>query len=539
VTEKTSKNRHTTMRRCHVCGSSLFDSIVHFGERGSLKWPLNWDGAGKAADKADVILCLGSSLKVLRRYPWLWCMDRPKSQRPDLYIVNLQWTPKDSAANLKLNGKCDAIMRQVMETLEYKVPDYCVENDPLLSYSTSLHSSEEHTCTKLPINAFNVSVKQEPPAEIKTENNGCGEDVKPPPPDLPGTPQERVKPEMPPQLNFHQATPAVDSVALGHDYCRLEEGGKSRLLVVGPPQPFVKSEIKKEDECEDPNLSVPEATTPTSTTPTPTPTASTGEYSLRRRPRKDYSKMVRPTFPSASSATSNGLVRNKASKVIDFKTIEWARDALYTTYTFGDKFEYMADIEERGEQPYFCDCCDPSKKRKRRRKRVSVSSSSEGEGGSGSEEEELASSAAVSENPSDDEGGPTNNNTDDENNGCGKSNGRTPVATESVSNGNGRRRRGRRRRGKGKKDVGAEGESSAKNSAQNSEDDEEDADSVCSKSTSATTATGSSSADTTSLSSVRNGTNGGAASTPTQTSSPSTAPGWFGKGRRAAKKHKM
>ena len=33
VTERTSKHRHTTMRRCHVCGHSLFDTIVHFGEK--------------------------------------------------------------------------------------------------------------------------------------------------------------------------------------------------------------------------------------------------------------------------------------------------------------------------------------------------------------------------------------------------------------------------------------------------------------------------------------------------------------------------
>jgi len=148
VTERTSKNKHNTMRRCHVCGKSLIDTIVHFGERGSIKWPINWDGASKAAEKADVIICFGSSLKVLRRYPWLWCMDRPKKHRPKLYIVNLQWTPKDSAATCKLNGRCDDVMRRVMSNLEIEVPNYYAENDPLLTYSTPLHSMEEHTTTR-------------------------------------------------------------------------------------------------------------------------------------------------------------------------------------------------------------------------------------------------------------------------------------------------------------------------------------------------------------------------------------------------------
>lgn len=148
VTERTSKNKHNTMRRCHVCGKSLIDTIVHFGERGSIKWPINWDGASKAAEKADVIICLGSSLKVLRRYPWLWCMDRPKKHRPKLYIVNLQWTPKDSAATCKLNGRCDEVLKRVMAYLEIEVPTYYAGNDPLLTYATPLHTQEEHTTSR-------------------------------------------------------------------------------------------------------------------------------------------------------------------------------------------------------------------------------------------------------------------------------------------------------------------------------------------------------------------------------------------------------
>lgn len=151
VTEHTGLHKHKTGRFCNHCKLELIDTIVHFGERGTLQWPLNWKGAAKAVSKADAILCLGTSLKVLKRYHCLWASDKPHHKRPKLYIVNLQWTPKDMQCSLKIHGKCDEVMKQVIDLLEIEIPEYKRSNDPLFQLAVPLLPDEESTTTRIPL----------------------------------------------------------------------------------------------------------------------------------------------------------------------------------------------------------------------------------------------------------------------------------------------------------------------------------------------------------------------------------------------------
>ncbi|XP_028912624.1 NAD-dependent protein deacetylase sirtuin-7 isoform X3 [Ornithorhynchus anatinus] len=84
-------------------------------------------------------------IEVLKKYPRLWCMTKPPSRRPRLYIVNLQWTPKDDLAALKVHGKCDDVMRLLMSDLGLDIPRYGRCQDPIFSLATPLRAGEEGT----------------------------------------------------------------------------------------------------------------------------------------------------------------------------------------------------------------------------------------------------------------------------------------------------------------------------------------------------------------------------------------------------------
>ncbi len=163
VTERTALRRHDTGRFCRACGpeeeeSPLMDTIVHFGEKGKLKYPLKWEAAAAAAAQAELIIAIGSSLKVLRRYQCLWPLassyvsSKSAKRKPSLVIINLQWTPKDSQATLKLNGKCDLIMQRLVAALDVApIPPYDPTTDPVVRRAVPLRAEEEATChrTKL------------------------------------------------------------------------------------------------------------------------------------------------------------------------------------------------------------------------------------------------------------------------------------------------------------------------------------------------------------------------------------------------------
>ena len=198
VTEKTSFRRHFTGRKCPNCKENdhsarstrskqldnrLNDTIVHFGEFSpeTSRYPYNWQGAYKTIypwwdgsnsqfinkvvnhndevknhrKKLGAIICLGTSLAVLKSYKHLW-----PSDLENLIICNLQWTCKDSSAKIKVHAKTDLFLEKVHEKLseieeifteKNEVPKYSIENDQLLKLAVPVPAEEMKTINTLSI----------------------------------------------------------------------------------------------------------------------------------------------------------------------------------------------------------------------------------------------------------------------------------------------------------------------------------------------------------------------------------------------------
>ena len=103
-------HEHATSRKCEKCKGVLNDSIINFGEN-LPEYEIN--RAFEEAARADLCIALGSSLTVTPAAQ----VPQEVSKKGKLIIVNLQSTPLDKYAYLRINGLCDDVMKKLAARL--------------------------------------------------------------------------------------------------------------------------------------------------------------------------------------------------------------------------------------------------------------------------------------------------------------------------------------------------------------------------------------------------------------------------------------
>ncbi|TVY19132.1 NAD-dependent protein deacetylase SRT1 [Lachnellula arida] len=110
---------HRTGRKCALCGGVLLDSIVNFGDFLPAA-PLQH--AQDNAEKADLCLVLGSSITIPPACTIPESVGKKKGAK--LAICNLQETPLDDLASMRIYAKADDLMIRVMEKLNLLIPTF-------------------------------------------------------------------------------------------------------------------------------------------------------------------------------------------------------------------------------------------------------------------------------------------------------------------------------------------------------------------------------------------------------------------------------
>ncbi|KAI0893794.1 DHS-like NAD/FAD-binding domain-containing protein [Annulohypoxylon nitens] len=123
---------HRTGRKCARCDGVLLDSIINFGEALPAE-PLQL--ARDHAKKADVCLALGSSLTVTPANEIPETVGRRKGTK--LVICNLQETPIDGLADIRVFSKADELMIRVMEKLDIPISSFILRRRLIVRMETT------------------------------------------------------------------------------------------------------------------------------------------------------------------------------------------------------------------------------------------------------------------------------------------------------------------------------------------------------------------------------------------------------------------
>jgi NAD-dependent SIR2 family protein deacetylase len=113
--------KHFTGRFC-VCGGTLCDSIINFGENLSEK---AIEDGFLHGGKADLMVAMGASLTVSPSCDMVAAVKR--RGRGKLVIINLQKTPYDEMCDLRIFAKTDDVWQRVMSYLNIPVPPFTLQ----------------------------------------------------------------------------------------------------------------------------------------------------------------------------------------------------------------------------------------------------------------------------------------------------------------------------------------------------------------------------------------------------------------------------
>lgn len=152
ATYSKSVHDHRTGRKCAICNGVLVDTIINFGEQLPVE-PHTL--AQEHAEKADLCLVLGSSLTVTPANEIPEIVGARKG--PKLVICNLQSTPIDKLAAMRVFSKADELMVRVMEKLDIPIPSFILRRRLVVELTTN-SDSERHQVKVYGVDVDNTPV---------------------------------------------------------------------------------------------------------------------------------------------------------------------------------------------------------------------------------------------------------------------------------------------------------------------------------------------------------------------------------------------